>query len=196
AAGGRAARRRRSAGSAPGQRVSRLRRGAAYLRRPLPLAVGAVFFCTVYWFQWHPGYPNPNEVIRIYLTRAIVEHGTFQVDEPLRRFGNVEDKAVHGGHTYCDKAPGLSFAAVVPFAVARLFGDLDMKTARHVLWLTVIALPSLLLLVGLWRFFGKLGLGEGERAVLVLAFGLGSLHYTFSTLLFSHALAGVLAMAS
>jgi hypothetical protein len=163
---------------------------------PIPLALGAVFLAQIYFFQWHPGYPNPNEVIRIYLTRAIVEEGTFRVDGPVRRFGDVEDKAVFGGHIYCDKAPGLSFAAVVPFGMARLFGDLDLKTARNLCWLTVIVLPSALLLLGLWRFLERLGLEEAERGLLLFAFGLGSLHYTFSTLLFSHALAGVLAMAA
>jgi hypothetical protein len=163
---------------------------------PVPLAVGAVFLAQIYFFQWHPGYPNPNEVIRIYLTRAIVEEGTFRVDGPVRRFGDVEDKAVFKGHIYCDKAPGLSFAAVVPFALARVFGDLDLRTTRHLCWLTVIVLPSVLLLLGLWRFLERLGLGEAERGVLLLAFGMGSLHYTFSTLLFSHAFASVLAMAA
>jgi hypothetical protein len=170
---------------------------AALLRRPpVPLAVAAVFFAQIYWFQWHPGYPNPNEVIRIYLTRAIVEEGTFEVDGLIRRFGNVEDRSVFRGRTYSDKAPGVSFLGIVPFAVVRAFGDVDMKTARHAIWLGVVALPSLLFLLALWRFFERFGLTEGERALLTVAFGMGSLHYTFSTLLFSHALAGVLAMSA
>jgi hypothetical protein len=165
-------------------------------RRPLPVAIGAVFFVQIYFFQWHPGYPNPNEVIRIYLTRAIVEHGTFRVDELVKRFGAPEDMAHYKGHFYCDKAPGVSIAGIVPFAVARAFGDLDMKTARHLLWLSTIAFPSVLLLLALWRFFGRFGLGEAERSLLLFAFGLGSLHYTFSALLFSHALSGILSLGS
>ena len=126
--------------------------------RPLPLALGLVFVAQIYFFQWHPGYPNPNEVVRLYLTRAIVDEGTFQIDGMIKKFGDVEDKSAFKGHFYCDKAPGVSFAAVPVLAVAKLFGDVDMKTARHLSWLAVIALPSLLLLLALWRFFGRFGL--------------------------------------
>ena len=164
--------------------------------RPIPLAIGAVFFAQIYFLQWHPAYPNPNEAIHIYLTRAIVEYRTFRVDGPMKRFGDVEDKSYFQGHYYSNKAPGLAFAAVVPYSLVRMFGDMDMKTARHVLWLTVILIPSVLLLVAIWRFLAEMGLGDAERSLLILAYGMGSLGYTFSTVLFSHQLAGVLAMAA
>ena len=176
--------------SALRQLVDRLR------RRPVPLALGIVFFAQIYYFQWHPAYPNPNEVIRLYLTRALVEEGTVRVDSMMKRFGDVEDKAAYQGHFYCDKAPGVSFAAIPAVAFGRLFGPLDMKTARHLSWLWVIVLPSLLLLLGLWRYLGRFGLGDHARALLLLGFGLGSLQFTFGTLLFSHAFAGTLAMGA
>src|SRR5688572_7278335 len=50
----------------------------------------------------------PNERTRAYLTMAIVDHGSFAVDEPLRRFGSVYDLAQFGGHYFTDKAPGAS----------------------------------------------------------------------------------------
>jgi hypothetical protein len=169
---------------------------AIFRARRLPLAIGAVFFVQIYFFQWHPAYPNPNEAIHIYLVRSIVEHRTFQVDALIKRFGDVEDKSYFEGHNYSNKAPGVAFAALLPYSFARLFGDMDMKTARHVLWLSVVLLPSVLLLIALWRFFAEFGLGEAERSLLILAYGMGSLGYTFSTLLFSHQFASILAMGA
>ena len=168
----------------------------AFRERRVPFAIGAVFFTQIYFFQWHPAHPNPNEASHIYLTRAIVEHRTFSVDGLIQRFGDVEDKSYFQGHHYSNKAPGLAFAAVVPYAFARAFGDMDMETARHVLWLSVVLVPSILLLIALRRFFAEYGLGEAERNLLVLAYGMGSLGYTFSTLFFSHQFGSVLAMAS
>jgi hypothetical protein len=164
--------------------------------KPIPFGVGAIFFAQIYFFQWHPGYPNPNEVIRIYLARAIVEDGSLAVDAQIRRFGDVEDKAVARGRTFCDKAPGMSFLAVPVLGIARLFGDPDLKTARHLCWIALVALPSLLLLLALWRFLERFELGEPARALVLVAFGLGSLQFTFTTLLFSHATAAVLTMTA
>lgn len=165
-------------------------------RRPWGLCIGLIVVAQAFYLQWHPAYPNPNEVIRLYLARAIVEQGTVQVDAQIARFGQVEDKSFLRGHFYCDKAPGVSFASVPAIALARLAGDVDMKTARHLAWYSAILLPSTLLLLSLWRMLGRYGLSDPLRAMLLCGFGLGSLQFTFSTVLFSHALAGSLAMSA
>lgn len=53
---------------------------------------------------------------RMDLTLAIVEEGRFAIDS---FHANTGDYARYGGHVYTDKAPGLSFFAVVPYAVYR-----------------------------------------------------------------------------
>src|SRR5262245_55344891 len=110
--------------------------------RRVGLAIAAVTLARIWFLQWHPTVHNPNEAIRVYLTRAIVEDRRFYVDHQLARFGDIGDKALFQGHTYSDKAPGLSFLGVVPFAIARAVSDLGLAGSRHLLWATLIALPS------------------------------------------------------
>ncbi|MFO0634199.1 MAG: hypothetical protein U0168_15235 [Nannocystaceae bacterium] len=58
--------------------------------------------------------PAWNQNSRFALTRALVERGSTQIDPDHETTG---DKSFRAGHWYCDKAPGASFAAVVPYAV-------------------------------------------------------------------------------
>ncbi|MBX7078478.1 MAG: hypothetical protein K1X88_04755 [Nannocystaceae bacterium] len=58
--------------------------------------------------------PAWNQNSRFALTRALVERGSTQIDPDHETTG---DKSYRDGHWYCDKAPGTSFAAVVPYAV-------------------------------------------------------------------------------
>src|SRR5580693_3638286 len=62
---------------------------------------------------------NPNENVRLYMTMALVEHHTFQIDAIVDRYGWVNDMARLAGkdgveHDYSLKAPGTSYAGV-PF---------------------------------------------------------------------------------
>lgn len=58
--------------------------------------------------------PAWNENSRFALTRALVEHGTTRIDAYHFTTG---DKSYRDGHFYCDKAPGASLLAVVPYAL-------------------------------------------------------------------------------
>ena len=165
-------------------------------RSEVALALGIVL-CQAYFFQWHAGYPNPNEVIRIYLTRAIVEEGTFKVDGQIRKFGNVEDKSRRGGHIYCDKAPGLSLLAVPVYGLASLMSKpwtkgLGMKAARHFIWVGLLLIPSFFFLILLYRFFRETLPDPLLGRLLITGYGLGTLAFTFSGLVFSHQLAAML----
>jgi hypothetical protein len=53
---------------------------------------------------------------RIDLTLALVEEGRLAIDS---FYANTGDYARYGGHIYTDKAPGLSFLAVVPYSAYR-----------------------------------------------------------------------------
>src|SRR5687767_3238918 len=59
---------------------------------------------------------NPNENVRTYMTMAIVERGTLQLDDYVTRYGYVNDMAQYPksgpAHFYSVKAPAVSFAAV------------------------------------------------------------------------------------
>ena len=48
---------------------------------------------------------NPNENVRVYMTRSIVEFGTFAIDDVVAEWGYVNDKATYEGRLYPGKAP-------------------------------------------------------------------------------------------
>ncbi len=70
-----------------------------------------------------PG-PAWNQNSRLALTRAFVEQGSVVIDESHESTG---DKSFRDGHFYCDKAPGTSLLATLPYAlfygVRRLTGS-------------------------------------------------------------------------
>lgn len=67
--------------------------------------------CYVYTF---PRWADWNQNSRLDLTVAIVEHGTLSIDCCV---SNTGDFAYYDGHTYSDKAPGLSLLAVPVYAL-------------------------------------------------------------------------------
>lgn len=80
------------------------------MRRPLFLLL-----CIAYAY-FLPRVADWNGNSRFDLTLAIVEEQRFAIDS---FYENTGDYARYGGHIYSDKAPGLSFLAVVPYAAYR-----------------------------------------------------------------------------
>src|SRR5580765_226086 len=86
------------------------------------LAVLAVFAINaIYFTELFPPANNPNELSRFEAVVAVVDHGTFAIDEPLKKYGDHEDKSVYAGRTYSNKAPGLVFAAIPVYRFLRFF---------------------------------------------------------------------------
>ena len=88
------------------------------------LAAG-LFVSYAYFYQ--AGGWNQNS--RFALVRAIVEHGTVQVDETAAWDGRAVsgDLAHSGPHVYSDKAPGLALVAVPVVVLARPWFEADSK---------------------------------------------------------------------
>jgi hypothetical protein len=63
------------------------------------------------YFVPTPHVRNPNSISRIGLTLSLAESGSLDIDAVAAPF---VDKAFANGHYYSDKAPGTSFAALVP----------------------------------------------------------------------------------
>ena len=59
---------------------------------------------------------NPNENVRVYMTRAMVEHQTFAIDAIIEEWGYVNDKATFDGRMYPGKARGVSLLGVLSYA--------------------------------------------------------------------------------
>jgi hypothetical protein len=164
-------------------------RGA--LRRPEAALFALALAAYAYFFQgggW-------NAAVRFDLVRAIVEQGTVRIDGYEK---NTGDLAYRDGHYYCDKAPGLSFAAVPVYAaVYPLAGEgrLRGRFVSRAAWLATIvtvAVPSAAAVVMLWLLGEVLGLRPPWRALLALAYAFATLAFPYATLFYGHQLAAAL----
>jgi hypothetical protein len=167
------------------------RSGRGWLRRPEAALFALAFAAYAYFYQgggW-------NASVRFDLVRAIVEQGTVRIDGYEK---NTGDLAYRDGHYYCDKAPGLSFAAVPVYAAVYPLAGAGRLRGRFVsgaAWLAtvcVVALPSAAAVVMLYLLGEVLGLLPAWRAALALAYAFATLAFPYSTLFYGHQLAASL----
>src|SRR4051794_5744242 len=78
------------------------------------IAIALFVLAFVPYLYFYGGW-GANQEANYALTRAIVEARTFQVDRFTVHEGDIANGA--GGHIYINKPPGLSFLAVVPYAL-------------------------------------------------------------------------------
>ncbi len=131
---------------------------------------------------------GPNQNSRFDLVRAIVEEHSFSIDSFA---ANTIDKSQMGNHFYCDKAPGLSLAAVPAYAIYRLVAGAPTSPTSFVnalywiTWLTVglatAATGGLLTTLG-----SRLGASRGSSIVAALLWGLGTPAFAYATLFVAH----------
>jgi hypothetical protein len=167
--------------------------------RALSLALYACAY--TYVFPYQAKLNNPNENVRLYMTAALVEDGSYSIDGPRAHWGWVNDAAVRGGHAYSVKAPGTSLLGVPGYFAYRTF----CRATGHafdrseVLWVCRFVASILPSLAGAWWFFGFL-LRRGYSARLVaatsLAVWLGSLLYGYGMLFVSHTSSAVVAFVA
>ena len=86
----------------------------------------------LFTYAYFVGEPAWNQNSRLALTRALVEQHTTIID---RHHYTTGDKSLRDGHFYCDKAPGASWVAVVPYAAFHLLrrasgGELPRAAVR------------------------------------------------------------------
>lgn len=144
----------------------------------------------------HP-YPYDNVVTRWAAVRSLCDRGTLEID---RYASLTSDRAVHGGHSYPDKAILLSLAAVPVCLSAGVAGageperpeDLLDDPARYLAERLLIGGSLLLVLL-----LVKAGTGGGAPGSLaVAAVGLGSIVLPYSSLLYAHVPAAAMLLAS
>jgi hypothetical protein len=164
-------------------------RPAAYPREWLVLALVALVALTVVRVA------NPQDDTRVALTRSIVQ-GRLTVPSTLF------DRAVFGGRSYSDKAPGLSFLAVPVYAVERAAGanprpqrwdsEGDLR-----LWLLRVATSGLLFLLAV-ALVGRAAEGLAPRtgAAAATIFGAGTLASPLAATFFGHVGAAALGFAA
>jgi hypothetical protein len=155
---------------------------------------------------------NPNELVRIYAARALVEERSWSFARRERvgnRFvdtgpiyaswGYVNDKALVcddpearppacAGRLYAAKAPGSSVLAA---AVLALLPPLTKTQAVLVLRWILVILPSVLFWVLLRRALQDLGVEPDTALLCILCGALGSLSLTYGQMFAGHQLAAL-----
>jgi hypothetical protein len=144
---------------------------------------------------YHPGLRSPNELCRLWQTRALVDFKTLSLNQAIRAYGPVGDLSRFEGKLYPSKAPLLSFAAVPIYKALSVLrgGSANVNEVELVVWsrffLTV--LPTLALLLLLWRFLSAY-LSRPLVDGLVGTYALGTLAFSYSLLFMSHQATAVL----
>ena len=145
---------------------------------------------------------NPNENVRVWATRAVVQHHVLNIDELQREWGYVNDKAKNEHHIYSGKAPGVSFVGVpVAWAHTKLRGLVGWPPPgkrETTFWLRLFAvkLPLCLFLFFFARYVERTTGSAYARDLLVSALGLGTLLYPYGGMFVGHALAAATAFTA
>ncbi|MFN0150642.1 MAG: hypothetical protein ACKVU1_08025 [bacterium] len=134
-----------------------------------------------------PTFLGPNEASYGFLTIALYERGSWNVDAEVARFWAMEDLSVHDGHFYTNKAPGLSlwlllFAPLVDLVTPGRLQLVELTYFGRVLALT---LPFVVFLFLFGRFLERIA-GPAIAWTLVVAYALGTNAGVYATLLNNH----------
>ncbi len=149
---------------------------------------------TIWFFPFFPNLGSPNELTRLYLTRAIVDDGSFSIDGPVSRYGHITDLAKADGRLYSDKAPGISLAGLPVYIVAKALVGWDAagisnSSLLRLMRIFLAGLPTAAIVVLLFFLLGRLELSRNRRLFLAGAYGLGTIAFPYGVLLFGHQLA-------
>jgi hypothetical protein len=145
---------------------------------------------------------NPNENVRVWMTRAIVEHHTMAIDRVLAEWGYVNDKAFGGGHIYSGKAPGASFVGVpVLWAQTKLWHargwpSPTKRAAVVALRLFTVMIPSIVFLWFFGRWVWRRTGSATARDLMIVALGAGTMLYPYGILFVGHAQAALAGFTS
>ena len=160
---------------------------------------------------------NPNELVRVYMARAILEQGTYAIGErravrggfadggPVySQWGYINDKALVcddprarppacAGKLYAAKAPGASFLAVQVLATLKLVLAHEPSRTADVFvlrWVFCIV-PTALFWIAMRRFLLRSAVPPAAALACVLAAALGSLSFTYGQMFAGHQLAAL-----
>ncbi|MBX7097821.1 MAG: hypothetical protein K1X89_08920 [Myxococcaceae bacterium] len=153
-------------------------------------------------FPYHPGLRSPNELCRLWQSRAIVEDGRLDLNGVIQRDGmvgdlsRVETPEPPGVKLYPSKAPLLSFLGVPVYAVLKAALG-RVSDVRQVYWsrLFFVVLPSLF---GVWllRRFLRRRLEAAWADTLAVVYAVGTLAFSYAETYMSHQLTAVLLFAA
>ncbi|MCS6901789.1 MAG: hypothetical protein RMJ98_19325, partial [Myxococcales bacterium] len=184
-------------------------------RALLALFRGAVLVIFLTVFPFLPALNNPNENTRVYLTMALVDHGTFHLDPVVQRYGWTNDMAqVPDGagtlHYAAAKGPFMSYLGVPIYAMQRgilaLLGQhppgpqataveaaVWLKKTTLTLQFLGVHLPCALFVILLEKRLRRWSHDLSLRLTAVVAVGLGTNFLAYSLSFVSHAWSSIAA---
>ena len=136
----------------------------------------------------------PNERSRLYLTVALFERHSFNIDAERIRYGRTFDEAAFAGHFYSDKAPGSSLVALPAYALLRATRGSSVVTVEQLL---LLGRYGVMLPIGLLGFFAlkrlalTLGIRPNIAEVLAWASLIATPAFHYSAAFFGHHLVAV-----
>lgn len=130
-------------------------------------------------FPFYERLNNPNELVRAYMTMAVVQDGTYDISGVCLKHSWVNDRSVVGQRAYSSKAPGASLAGVPVYALARaaarnLGFEMDLAHTVWVLRVGVVVIPALVFLLVFRRYLFTMDVTPFVREVSFAGFALGS----------------------
>ncbi len=152
------------------------------MKRPEVALFALVLGACMYFYQ--AGGWNQNS--RFDLVRAMVEDRSIRIDRFVR---NTGDLARRDGHFYCDKAPGLSWLGVPPYAVVHALAGSARPTPSYLAWsawlatVVAVAIPSAIAAVFLALLLAAFGVRAGPAYGAAAAWSLATLAWPYGTLL-------------
>jgi hypothetical protein len=198
-------------------------RSAASSERLHALAIMAILLlCYAYIF---PRWADPNQNSRLNMVFAVVEDGTFQIDQYV---ANTVDYARVGEHYYSDKAPGAAllgiplYAALAPVLDTPLLSSVSARLEAHsafastlrtegsgvsaqkvrfaivqvVLSFLLSALPTAALAALIFLWLQAVTMAVWPRLVVALGYGLATPAFAYANALYGHQLAAFLLFAA
>ncbi|MEQ8273709.1 MAG: hypothetical protein RMA76_07810 [Deltaproteobacteria bacterium] len=169
--------------------------GVGRIPRLWPYALVAFLYLATW--PYHRGLNNPNEMVRVYMTRALAEDGTFIIDKVIRSWGIVDDKAIRDGKLYSSKAPLQSLLGVPGYVLAEpILGALGAKVDKRTITFVVRIFGSAIFGIGFcwiliaWcrRRAAELG-APGLGTAIGVALSLGTMLYPYGITFTGHVIA-------
>ena len=166
-------------------------------RRRYLLLAATVLFAALS-FAYGAGWPD---VSRLALTQSIAYDGTLRID----RFApQTQDRADFGGHSYSDKAPGISFLALPSLEAARALDAVGPTERTLGVWLDRWLLWALRVLTGGLAYAAAVVLvavaarrvAPETAPVVAVTFALATMALPMAATVFSHLAAGSLAFGA
>lgn len=159
------------------------------------LLVGFLYLATS---PYHRGLNNPNEMVRLYMSAAWVDDGSFDIGPVVRRWGMVDDKAERDGVLYSSKAPLQSLLGIPAYALSRpLLSALGMDINKRTQLVVVRLFGSVLfgwifaslLLAYARRRAVQLGAPQSVGTAMGLTAALGTMLYPYALTFTGHLIA-------